>query len=114
MTPLLCAGHSCTYKGITQGGPSLGSGKAAAIGTCGGHPTTPVYEAGLAQEPGLGGRHECLVQQWRHSGFWNKAEWCAQGSSAPEAEQTLGTSLPAEYSNDLEFPSCFPPSCCQG
>lgn len=90
MTPLLSAGHSCTYKGITQGGPSLGSGKAAAIGTCGGHPTTPVYEAGIAQGPGLGGRHESLVQQWRHSGFRNKAEWCAQGSSAPEAEQTLG------------------------
>lgn len=55
MTPLLFAGHSCTYKGIKQGGPSLGSGKAAAIGTCGGHPTTPVNEAGNAQEPGLGG-----------------------------------------------------------
>lgn len=90
MTPLLSAGHLCTYKGITQGGPSLGSGKAAAIGTCGGHPTTPVYEAGIAQKPGLGGRHESLVQQWRHSGFGNKAEWCAQGSSAPEAEQSLG------------------------
>lgn len=126
MIPLLSAGHSCTYKGITQGAPSLGSGKAAAIGTVGVTYDSCLWsrDSSRARSWWVGMKESCptmetlglLEQGWvMCTGLLSTWGRAGTGILSLVHTLTVGTSLLAEYSNDLNsFLSAFPLLCCQG